>query len=179
VIDPAIAASTALDKGDFATALTLAEQALAKDPKNSTALDVAARAVCSTGDVKQTDKAKQYLAKLDPQDRVVAGQVCKDHGIKFAKPTAPPKPGPIAEADIMKESANAKGFLRSQNFPAAEALALRILETEPGNGAALRVLGISACRLKHEANVERALFAVYKRGPIAREIRAACNRTEE
>ena len=81
VVDPAIAASTALDKGDFATALTLAEQALAKDPKNSTALDVAARAVCSTGDVEQADKAKQYLAKLDPQDRVVAGQVCKEHGI--------------------------------------------------------------------------------------------------
>ena len=184
VVDPAIAASAALDKGDFAKALTLAEQALAKDPKNSTALDVAARAVCSTGDVKQADKAKQYLAKLDPQDRVVAAQVCKDHGIMFAKPSAPPKPptskpGPIAEADIMKENANAKALLRSQNFPAAESLALRILETEPGNGAALRVLGISACRLKHEANVEKALFAVYKRGPIARDIRAACNRTEE
>jgi eukaryotic-like serine/threonine-protein kinase len=184
VVDPAIAASAALDKGDFAKALTLAEQALAKDPKNSTALDVAARAVCSIGDVNQADKAKQYLAKLDPQDRVVAAQVCKEHGITFAKPTAPPKPpttkpGPIAEADIMKESANAKALLKSRNFPAAESLALRILDTEPGNGAALRVLGISACMLKHEPNVEKALFAVYKRGPIAREIRAACNRTEE
>ncbi|MEO8841520.1 MAG: serine/threonine-protein kinase [Kofleriaceae bacterium] len=179
-IDPAIAASAALDKGDIARALALAEQALAKDPKNSTALDVAARAVCSTGDVKQADKAKQYLAKLDPKDRVVAGQVCKEHGIVFAKPAAPPaKSGPIDEADIPNELGNAKNLMKAHSFPAAEALAIRILATEPNNGAALRVLGISGCRLGHEANVQRALSHVFRRGPIAREIHEACDRRGE
>jgi hypothetical protein len=175
-VDPATAASQALDAGDWQKALALAEQALAKDPKNSTALDVAARALCTSGDQKQADKAKSYIAQLDAQDKVVAGQVCKDHGIRFPKPTAPPKPtGPIAEADIFKENKNASTLSRNHKDAEAEALALRILATEPGNGQALKVLGVSGCRLHHQANVDRALASVYKRGPIAREIRTECD----
>ena len=181
-VDPATAASAALDKGDYAKALALAEQVLAKDPKSETALDIAARAVCSTGDVSQADKAKGFLAKLDPQDRVVAAQVCKDHGITFPKPP-PPKPdpkkpakGPIDPADIPTEATNAKNLLQDNNFAAAEVLALRILKTQPDNAVGLRVLGLSACALDHPDNVQRVLDRVYKRGPIAREVRQACSR---
>jgi hypothetical protein len=186
-VDSATAASTALDKGDNATALALAEQALAKDPKSETALDIAARAVCSTGDVSRADKAKGFLAKLDPQDRVVAAQVCKDHGITFPKPTnsknndpnkKPPNKGPIDPNDIPTEANNAKNLFRDNNLAAAEALALRILDTQPGNPVALRVLGLSACALGHPQHVQRVLDRVYKRGPIARDVRKACNRQQ-
>ena len=46
------------------------------------------------------------------------------------------------------------------------------------NAAALRVLGLSACALGHPQNVERVLEHVFKRGPIAREVRQACSRVQ-
>src|SRR4029077_8810072 len=101
-----------LGKGDFSKALADADAALAKDPKNLTALDVAARAACSTGDPAMADRAKGYLARLEPNDGVVAAQVCKDHGLKFAKPTKPPgstttPAKPLDPADVPKELATA------------------------------------------------------------------------
>ena len=170
-------ASAELGKGDFQRALGDADAALAKDPKNLTALDVAARAACSTGDPAMTDRAKGYLAKLEPNDRVVAAQVCKDHGIKFAKPAKPPGPTtttPLDPADVPKESRSARDQLQARNFAAAEKSALRVLGVEKDNREALRVLGFSACALHHQQYVDQVLAHMPKRGPLAREIRNAC-----
>ena len=168
-------ASGELGKGDYKKALDDADAALAKDPKNLTALDVAARAACSTGEPAMADRAKGYLAKLEPNDRVVAGQVCKDHGIKFARPTKPPSSSkPLAMAEVPKELTTARQQLDGRNFTAAEKSALRVLEVEPNNREALRVLGLSACALHHQQYVDQVVAHMPKRGPLAREIRAAC-----
>jgi serine/threonine-protein kinase len=170
-------ASNELGKGDYKTALADADSALAKDPNNPTALDVAARAACSTGDPAMADRAKSYLAKLEPNDRVVAAQVCKDHGIRFAKPTKPPgstPATPLDPAQLPKQIAVARQQLAARNFAAAEKTALRILGTQPNNREGLRVLGLSACVLHHQQYVDQVLAHVAKRAPLAREIRNAC-----
>ncbi|HET9991401.1 MAG TPA: hypothetical protein VFQ65_22880, partial [Kofleriaceae bacterium] len=166
-------ASGELGKGDYKQALADADAALAKDPKNLTALDVAARAACSTGDPAMADRAKGYLAKLEPNDRVVAAQVCKDHGIKFAKPTKV-NDKPLDPADVPKELATAKQQFDAHSFAAAEKSALRVLGILPNNREGLRVLGLSACALHHQQYVDQVLAHVPKRAPLAREIRAAC-----
>jgi len=178
-------ASAELGKADYKQALADADASLAKDPKNLTALDVAARAACSTGDPAMADRAKGYLAKLEPNDRVVAAQVCKDHGIKFAKPTRPPgtgsgsgsaanPTGPLEIADVPKALASAKQELDAGNNAAAEKSALRILGVERFNHEALRVLGLSACALHHQQYVDQAISRLPRRGAIVREIRNAC-----
>jgi serine/threonine-protein kinase len=171
-------ASGELGKGELDKALADADAALAKDPKNLTALDVAARAACSTGDPAMADRAKGYLARLEPNDRVVAAQVCKDHGIKFAKPTKPPgstKPTkPLDPADVPKELATAREQFDAHNFAAAEKSALRVLGVEKGNRDAMRALGLSACALHHQQYVDQVLARLPKRAPLAREIRNAC-----
>jgi tetratricopeptide (TPR) repeat protein len=169
-------ASAELGKGDFQKALADADASLAKDPKNLTALDVAARAACSTGDPAMADRAKGYLMKLEPNDRVVAMQVCKDHGLKLAKPTKPPGPTtkPLDLADVPKELATARGQFEARNFAATEKSALRVLGVQPGNREALRLLGLSACTLHHQQYVDQVLAHIPKRAPLAREIRNAC-----
>ncbi|HEY6035723.1 MAG TPA: serine/threonine-protein kinase [Kofleriaceae bacterium] len=170
-------ASGELGKGDFKQALVDADASLAKDPKNLTALDVAARAACSTGDPAMADRAKSYLAKLEPNDRVVAAQVCKDHGIKFAKPTKPPGSGPggpLDPADVAKEQTAMRQQLAARNYATVEKSALRILGVEKGNREALRALGLAACALHHQQYVDQVLARLPRRAPVAREIRNAC-----
>jgi len=166
-------ASAELGKGDYKQALVDADAALAKDPKNLTALDVGARAACSTGDPAMADRAKSYLAKLEPNDRVVAAQVCKDHGIKFGKPTKPPGP-PLDPADIAKEQTAMREQLAARNYAAVEKSALRVLGVEKLNREAMRALGLAACALHHQQYVDQVLARFPKRAPIAREIRNAC-----
>jgi len=168
-------ASDELAKGDFKSALADADQVLAKDPKNATALDVAARAACSTGDPAMADRAKGYLAKLAPTERVAAAQVCKDHGIKFPKPTAPP-PTKLDPDDVPKVLAEGRAALKQGNFAGAEKAALRVVAILPGNREALRILGLSACALHHQQYVDQVISHLPKRGPLIREIRDACER---
>ena len=138
-------ASGELGKGDFKKALDDADAALAKDPKNLTALDVAARAACSTGDPAMADRAKGYLAKLEPNDRVVAAQVCKDHGIKFAKPTKPPGLRQAARSGRRPEGADdrARAARRAQLRGGGEVRAARARRRAQ---ATAKRCACSACR---------------------------------
>ncbi|CAN5612887.1 hypothetical protein BH11MYX1_BH11MYX1_46310 [soil metagenome] len=187
--DIANSASEALEKNDYGSALALADQALKKDPKNLTALDTAARAARSTGDRAMADRAKGYLGKLSPADRVVATKVCRDKGITFARPAAPPRPPtspepPIARAQIGLELANANRLLLDANYGDAQKLAKRILAADAGNSGALRVYGLASCHLNQTTNAQDAIsslgrpgtgLGVLRRQKFIEEINAACD----
>ncbi|HEY0252661.1 MAG TPA: hypothetical protein VGC41_14095, partial [Kofleriaceae bacterium] len=177
-VDLATQASKAFDKGAFPEALALAVQALAKDSKNETALDVAARAVCATGDKSQAAKARPYLAKLDETDRAAAGKFCREHGIVFDKPNAPPRPKKLAEDDVGPAEQSAKQLVKNRNWAAAEVKGLSLLDYDPNNVVGLRAVGISACMLGHAGNVDRVLNVVERNrnSLIGKEIRNACRR---
>jgi len=183
--DIANSASEALEKDDYGTALALADQALKKDPKNLTALDTAARAACSTGDRAMADRAKGYLAKLPPADRVVAAKVCRDKGITFARPPAPPtaQEPPLTMAQVPAELDNMKRLLAEEKNVDAQKLARRLLAITPKNGAAWRALGISSCNLHQEGAADKAIAELEqsstnqtKRRQFIKEINQACHR---
>ncbi|MFT3698139.1 MAG: serine/threonine-protein kinase [Kofleriaceae bacterium] len=180
-VDLAQQASQALAKGDYANALALADKALAKDPKNETALDVAARAVCSSGDNTPATKTKatSYLSKLSPAERTAAGKVCMEHGIKFDKPGAPPKAQPItSDSEVPAAEQSAKQFLRNGNFAAAEQRGLQLLDFNPNNQVGLRVTGIASCKLGHQANLDRVLnqLSRIRHSSLGQQIRDACGK---
>ena len=187
--DIANAASEALEKDDYGSALRLADQALKKDPENLTALDTAARAACSTGDKAMADRARGYLRKLPPADRVVPAKVCKDKGVTFAKPAAPLRPptsaeGPIARAEIGAELEHARQLLLGKKYGDAQSLAKRILGTDAGNVGALRVYGLASCHLHQKANAQDAISSLARPGSgmihrqtFIDEINAACDPT--
>ena len=187
--DIANSASEALEKDDYGSALALADQALKKDPKNLTALDTAARAACSTGDKAMADRAKGYLGELPPPDRVVAAKVCRDKGITFGKPTAPPGQPPAAQeppltsAQVPAAVDNVRRLLGEGKNADAQKLARRLLVITPKNGAALRALGISSCNLHQEGVAAKAIAELEypgagsnKRKQFIKEINQACHR---
>jgi hypothetical protein len=187
--DIANAASEALEKDDYGSALKLADQALTKDPENLTALDTAARAACSTGDRAMADRAKGYLRKLPPADRVVPAKVCKDKGVTFEKPAAPLRPptsaeGPIVRAEIGAEVEHARQLLVAKKYGDAQSLAKRVLGADAGNAGALRVYGLASCHLHQKTNAQAAISSLARPGSgmIRRqtfidEINAACDPT--
>lgn len=187
--DIANAASEALEKDDYGSALRLADQALQKDPENLTALDTAARAACSTGDKAMADRARGYLRKLPPADRVIPAKVCKDKGVTFEKPAAPPRPPTDAERPIVRsetgaEIEHARQLLAGKKYGDAQTLAKRILGADPGNAGALRVYGLASCHLHQKASARDAISSLARPGSgmIRRqnfidEINAACDRT--
>jgi tetratricopeptide (TPR) repeat protein len=153
--DPAAdlrAAGAASARGDFGTALALAEKVLAKQPSNEDALKAATLASC---DSKNAQKARLYYLQLNGPDRSYALGACKKDGVT---PTGEAETPPFPTAlDIKEQLAAASKALKDNDPATALQVAEKVTHAAPHNELAFEILGRAACRLNNPQKAKSAL----------------------
>jgi tetratricopeptide (TPR) repeat protein len=175
---PTLAAATeALEHGDLARALAIAEKLVAASPDDAAAARIAVLAACALKDV---DRATRLAARLRGADRSEVRAQCEEHHIDIAgapgagNGSGKPHPDEPGEPGESTELAEAQSAARAGDWPKALSAAEAALRRTPRNLAALRIGVVAACHLRDESTARSLL----RRVPLGRQrmLRQECAR---
>jgi hypothetical protein len=161
-VDAATAEAT-LRRGDAPLALRMAEQVLARTPKDQLALTVAGLAACRANNAA---KARKYVERLDGQRAAAMRQICQGQGINLGGGEIGGTPDVPNAVDCMRivKAQRTRLAACGNDYRATSSVKLRIFILPDGtvrSAAADAVPKVAACM---EAIAKTLRFPTSKRG---------------